>query len=123
MRQTKIAQSTDSELVAEFAAFAKERGAAVLDLDAGRANILFDRMRGIDRELRTRGGDARLALAPLLDDSDRFVRFYAAVYLLSLLPDKSRAVMEWNAKYGGGSIAADARRFLRGLDEGTYKPT
>jgi hypothetical protein len=61
-------------------------------------------------------------LAPLLDDPDRFVRYCAAVYLLGLVPEKSRAVMEWNAKYAGGLIAAGARAFLRRFAEDTYKP-
>ena len=58
MKRTQIARSTDGELVSRFAMVAKDRGAAVRDLDTGRAIALFDQMRAIDRELRTRGRDA-----------------------------------------------------------------
>jgi len=109
-------------LIRKFATIAAERGAATADLDIGRANILFDRMKAIDAELRRRGPLARLAMAPLLNDADRFIRYYAALYLLGLLPDQSRAIMEWNAKYGADSLAADARMYLRSLDDGSYRP-
>jgi hypothetical protein len=102
------------DLVKQFSDLAKKRGVAVLDLDNGRANALFDRMKSIDQELRTRGRGARLALAPLLDDPDRFVQFYVAECLLALVPIRS--------KYEVDSISADARGTLRELDAGTYKP-
>ena len=122
MKKIDMTKLPETELATQFAAAAKERGKAVLDLNVRYANTLFDQMRSIDQELRARGQEARLALAPLLDDPDRFVRFYAAVYLIGLLPNRSRAVMEWNAKYGFDSLAADARGTLRELDAGTYKP-
>jgi hypothetical protein len=122
MRQQNLSRVPIDDLIVRFAEIAKERGAAVLDLNSRRANVFYDRMKAIDDELRARGRDARLKLAPLLRDPDRFVRFYAAEKLLGLLADASRAVMEWNAKYGFDSLAADARGFLRALDAGTYKP-
>jgi hypothetical protein len=79
-------------------------------------------MKAIDTELHSRGLDARLSLGALLDNEDRFVRYYAAIRLLGLLPNKARSVMEWNAKYSADSIAADARGFLGGLDDGSYRP-
>ena len=113
---------SDSELVSQFAGAAKARGQAVTELDSRRANIWFDRMKAIDRQLRTRGKATRLTLAPLLDDPDRFVRYYAAIYLLGLMPDQARTVLKWNAKYGADTLAADARGFLDALEDGSYKP-
>lgn len=92
----------------------------MLDLDTRLANVLFDRMAAIENQLRDRG--ARLALCPLLDDADRFVSFYTAEALLGLVPDKSRAILERNAKYWDDLLAADARGTLRDLDAGRYKP-
>jgi hypothetical protein len=116
------ASLSDEILVARFARLAKARGEATLDLDNRVANRLFDQMKAIGDELRARGTTARLSITPLLNDEDRFVRYYAAIYLLRLVPDKARAILEWNAKYGADSIAADARMGLRMLDEGTYRP-
>lgn len=114
--------ATYQQLVERFVTTAKARGEAVTDLDTRRANVCFDQMKAIDREMRARGTEAQKALIPLLHDRNRFVQYYASIYLLGLVPDEARAVLEWNAKYGVGLIAADARGFLRELDEGTYKP-
>jgi hypothetical protein len=51
------------------------------------------------------------------------VRYYAAIYLLALMPDQARAVLAWNATYGADTLAADARGFLKALDDGSYKPS
>jgi len=122
MRSLNLTQLSTDTLISRFSDIAKERGAAVLDLNSRRANIFYDQMLAIDNELRARGREVRLRLVPLLRDPDRFVRFYAAEKLLGLVPSESRAVMEWNAKYQADSIAANARGFLRALDAGTYKP-
>jgi len=79
-------------------------------------------MEAIDSVLRRRGVESRIKLVVLLDDKNRFVRYYAAEYLLGLVPDRARAVIEWNAKYGFDAIAGDARGLLRALDTGQYKP-
>ena len=79
-------------------------------------------MWAIEDVLRSRGREARLQLVPLLDDHDRFVRYYAAQALLGVAPDRARAVIEWNAKYGFDAIAGDANGLLRAFDTGEYKP-
>jgi len=122
MRQYDLTKMQIDDLITRFAELAKERGAAVLDLSSRRANVFYDRMKAIDNELRVRGVEARLKLAPLLRDPDRLVRFYAAEKLLGLISGESRAVMEWNTRYTADSITADARGFLRALDAGTYRP-
>jgi hypothetical protein len=113
---------TDAELVSQFSEIAKVRGEATMMLDTRRANACFDRMKTVDMEMRARGTEARKALIPLLSDPDRYVRYYAAIYLLALAPDQARAILEWNTKFEVGILAADARGMLRALDEGTYKP-
>lgn len=91
-------------------------------LDTRRANVCFDQMKAVDAEMRARGIEARKTLIPLLNDPDRYVRYYAAIYLLGLAPDQARAILEWNTRFEVGILAADARGMLRALDEGTYKP-
>ena len=113
---------SDDELVAGFAMVAKERGLAVLDCDASRANRAFARMNAIEGVFRARGPESRLRLADLLDDKDRLVRYYSAKRLLGVVPELARPVIEDNAKFWFDPIAADARGTLRMLDSGEYKP-
>jgi hypothetical protein len=122
MKSRGISRITDAELVSQFSAIAKARGEATMMLDTRRANACFDRMKAVDLEMRARGTETRKALVPLLSNPDRYVRYYAAMYLLALAPDQARAILEWNTKFEVGILAADARGMLRALDEGTYKP-
>lgn len=122
MKDRGTSEITDAELIFQFSTIAKERGEATMMLDTRRANVCFDRMKAVDVEILARGADARKALIPLLTDPNRYVRYYAAIYLLGVVPDQARAVLEWNTKFEVGIIAADARGMLRALDEGTYKP-
>lgn len=121
MRANQFDTAETSTLVDEFAAAAETRGAAVLDSLTRRANRMYDRMAAVDSALRSRGHEARLALIPLLDDESRFVRYYAAIYLLGLVPDRARAEIEWNAKYRFDAIAGDANGLLRAFDTGDYR--
>jgi hypothetical protein len=113
---------SDEELVDCFATATKQMGAAVLDSETGEANRIFDVMWSIDATLRSRGKDARLKLLPLLDDKDRFVRYYAAKKLLGLVPDKARAEIERNGRYTFDAICGDAGMTLDALDAGIFKP-
>src|SRR5260370_42599017 len=97
-------------------------GAAVLDSETREANRMYHYLRAIDSELRLRGRDTRLKLTPLLKDKDRFVRYYAAQKLLGIIPDRTRAILEWNHKYWFDAIAGDAGMLLVALDSGEYEP-
>jgi hypothetical protein len=122
MRTLHYVHATTDQLVRELAATAHERGAAVLDYETRRANRMYDKMHAIGMVLRSRSREARLALTPLLDDKDRFVRYYAVLYLLGLVPDRARPIIEWNCKYQFDALAGDARGLLRDFDNGEYKP-
>jgi hypothetical protein len=71
--------------------------------------------------LRQRGEQSRLGLAALLDDEHRYVHYYAAHELPALIPQRSRSIIEENAR-GHDAIAGDARGVIRDLDNGQYKP-
>ena len=76
MKLDEMVSLTTDQLVDEFIKSAKERGVAILDSDNVRANRMFDKMQAVDRTLKSRGHDSRSALLPLLDDDDRFVRYF-----------------------------------------------
>ena len=122
MKTSNYSHLTTPDLIKEFVHLAKTRGLAIVDFETRRANRMFDRMRDIDLILRSRGIEARMSLAPLLADSDRFVRYYAAKYLLGLVPGEARAVIEEIAKYKYDALCGDAGMCLYALDAGIFKP-
>jgi len=118
----KLNELENRQLVEQFAVTARQMGAAVLDSESGHANQIFDHMEAVEAVLRSRGPTARLELAPLLDDADRFVRYYAAEYLLGLLPARARKNIEENTANYFDALAGDARGLLREFDSGRYQP-
>ena len=120
MKSTDLQDLTIDQLVQDFAELSLQMGAAVLDSETGRFNRMFPRMQAIDRELRSRGPETRRALSPLLDDKNRFVRYYAAKYLLGLVPDRARAVIEEIAKFKFDALCGDCRlRYVKGIQKST----
>ena len=122
MNRDQLTGIAEADLVERFAELARDTGAAVLNSEVAAANRALSSMWAIEDELRSRGPEARLKMAPLLDNKDRFVRYYAAQALLGLVPERARAVIEWNADFGFDAIAGDAHGLLRALDSGEYKP-
>jgi hypothetical protein len=119
MRSGSLDKMTNNELVREFARTAYGLGDAVNNWRNGVAETR--RLFTIRNILRARGRDARSQLMPLLEDADRFVRYYAAGELLALAPERSRRIIEENAKMGD-AIAGDAGMLLDGLEDGSYAP-
>jgi len=83
---------------------------------------MFDQMKAIDDVLRARGKDARLALKPLLEHRNRFVRYYAALYLLGMIPEEARPIIEETATKWFDGLSGDAGMLLDAFDSGQYKP-
>lgn len=107
---------SDEDLVKEFEFTAARTGDAVVNwLPANRLTRQLFATRNL---LRCRGETSRLKLAALLDDKDRFVRYYTAQELIHLLPDRCRPIIEENTREFD-AIAGDARGFLRAFDDGT----
>ena len=113
---TDLEGLSNQQLIEQFTAASKELGSAVLDSDNRRANRASRQIITIRDLLGGRGRDAMLELLPLLESKDRFVSYYAATQLIGIIPNKARAVVEWNAKFGFDAIAGDARMMLIELD-------
>jgi hypothetical protein len=119
MRARKLEQLDDAELVQAFVDTANRLGEAVINwLPAVK---LARQLMGIEAVLRARGKGARLRLAPLLDDQNRYVQYYAAQHLEAFFPERCRRIIEDNAKQGD-AIAGDAGMHLDAIDTGIYKP-
>ncbi len=108
---------SDEQLIDQYASLAKLVGEAIVNWMPGAK--LKHQLYALEKEIKGRG--ARIKLAKLLDDNDRFIRYYAAQELYGLLPQQCRPIIEENTREFD-AIAGDARGFLRAIDEGSYKP-
>ena len=122
MKRPNFQNLSIQQLVSEFVNCAKELGHAVLDSEVRQANRMVVKRMLIDKELRSRGLEARLSLQPLLDCRNRFVRYYAAKSLLGIVPGPARAIIEEIAKHPFDALGGDAGMTLFNLDEGIFKP-
>jgi hypothetical protein len=114
---------TIDELVDRFADLGIAQDEALLDDEIAKYNKLYGEMVDIDKELRTRGRDARLALLRLLDHPTAQVRVRAAARSLGVAPAQARRALEEVRASNEQPQAADAGMLIRGLDDGSFKPT
>jgi hypothetical protein len=113
MKNRDLEKISDTDLIKEFARIANRLGEAVINWESG-ANETKE-LFALRNVLRSRGKQAMLKLAPLLEDKNRFVQYYAARQLHTLIPKRSRQIIEENAKQGD-AIAGDAGMHLLALD-------
>ncbi len=87
-----------------------------------KVNQLFIEMLAVDKALRTRGTEARLALLRLYDHPNIQVRLQAAKCTVGIAPVAARKVIEAVSESGWFPQAGEAGMTLRNLDEGIFKP-
>jgi hypothetical protein len=119
----KLKQMSVPELITRFVEIAMQQDNAAFEFDHKRYNKLYDKMDDIDNELRARGPAARRALMPLYEHPNLQVQIKAAKRTLAVAPVEARAVLERIRASGEMPQALDAGMSIRGLDDGTYKPT
>ena len=83
---------------------------------------LYREMDVIDRELRARGNEARLALTKLYDHPDMQVTLEAAKHTLGVAPDLARQVIQWIADSKWPPQYIEARSIVGALANGNLKP-
>jgi hypothetical protein len=120
--KTALKDMTVDQLVDSFAEIGISQYQATMGGETRRFNRLYDQMDLIDRELRSRGRDARLGLLRLYDHPNIQVRLKAATRTLGIAPVAARAVIEAIDESQWFPQAGDAGLTLRYLDEGTFKP-
>jgi hypothetical protein len=114
--------ATMPELVDLFGSVTTEQCEASWLLQTPRYTCLYRRMEAVTEELRSRDGDRRRALMPLLHSENVQVRMMAAHVLLAIAPAEARTARESVRDSGIMPQVAEARMSLRSLDEGTYVP-
>lgn len=115
-------EATTPELVGLFESITKAQCEASWLLQNARYTRLYRRMQAVGEELKSRVGDQRRALLPLLQSENVQVRMMAAHALLAIEPELARRALETVRDSPFMPQAAEARGSLRSLAEGSYVP-
>jgi len=123
MKKVRLQQLAVAELVKRFTELALQQDEAVLAFDVKETNQLFSKLKEITDELKSRPGDQRRALLPLLAHPNQQVQVRAAKATLAIAPVAARQVLETIAELPYSPQKLDAGMCLWALDEGIFKPT
>ena len=122
MNQLVLTSLTVEQLVDLFAASALGQDDAMMARQYDLYNQLFDDLEGIRIELRSRPGDARHALLPLLGHDNPQVRLKAAIFVLAIAPEAGRRALQTIVDHEGYPHRGRAWGILDSLDKGQFVP-
>lgn len=111
------------ELVDQFTEITLRQYDAALFGNITKYNSLVDQMLAVADELKSRPGDQRSALVPLLVHPNRQVRLMAAEFTLALAPVASRQTLQELSDAKVYPQSAYAMGTLRALERGDRKPS
>ena len=111
------------ELVDQFTEITLRQYDAALFGNITKYNSLVDQMLAVADELKSRPGDQRSALVPLLVHPNRQVRLMAAEFTLTLAPVASRQALQELSDAKVYPQSAYAMGTLRALERGDRKPS
>jgi ParB-like chromosome segregation protein Spo0J len=114
---------TVDQLVELFVEICIGQDDALLDDDLTKFRRLFEQMRAVLDELKSRPGDQRTALVPLYEHPNMQVRLKAAKNTLAVAPDEAQEVLEAIKASQWYPQAMEAGMCLRNLESGFFKPT
>lgn len=123
MKRQNLSEMTIAELVSLFEQIGLAQDEAILGGENAKFNRLFDRMADVSRELKQREGDRRNDLRVLYNAKNMQVRLKAAVHTLAAAPAEAREQLLAIANSHWFPQAGDAGMTLRGLDDGTFRPS
>jgi hypothetical protein len=113
---------TVDQLILRFAEIGIAQDQALLYDEYSKFNRLYDHLEDTEKELRRRGGTARLAVVELYSHPNMQVRLNAAIRTLAVAPDAARKMLQWIYDSKSHPQAGDAGMMLSGLDDGSYTP-
>lgn len=122
MTTVSLAGLSVEDLVNTFESMALAQDKALFDDEHAKYNRLYDKMEVVKGELKSRAGDARHALMPLLNHANAQVRLKAAIALLGPEPTTAREALQRISDANEYPQAARARSMMSALDEGRYIP-
>ena len=113
---------TVEQLVVAFTDSAIKQSEAELYNRISKLNRLIHDSFAIEDELKSRDGDQRSALVPLLQHPNPQVRYMAAEFTLAVAPAAARQALQSLSDKNIYPQAANARGTLRSLATGRWKP-
>ena len=122
MSEFNLTELTLNQLVERFAEIGVAQYDAIHKDDNAEYRRLCKHMDDIDKELRARGRDARLALLKLFDYPNMQVRLMAATMSLGVAPVEARRAIQAIADSKWPPQAMDAGMRLSNLDRGIFVP-
>ena len=123
MRPATLEELTTEQLVERFVEITLAQDEALLDDEISKFRRLFEQMRAVLEELKSRPGDQRTALVRLYEHPNVQVRLKAAKNTLAVAPDAARKVLESIKASQWYPQAGEAGMCLRNLESGFFKPT
>jgi Domain of unknown function (DUF2019) len=122
MKKIIPAEMSIDQLLDRYVEIGVAQDDAVFHGKYSKFNRLFDKMREIERELVSRGIEARRTLMRLYDHPNYQVRLNAAKETLAVAPIEARRVIQWIYDSKIYPQFGDAGMCLSNLDDGTFKP-
>lgn len=122
MKRVALSRLSDDEIVGRFIDYSIEQEVMILEGRIGKVNRLYDRIEKLIEELRSREGDHRRALVPLLKHANPQVRLKAAWATLALATDDALAALKELSDPQLYIQALDAGMTLINLERGIFVP-
>jgi hypothetical protein len=122
MKRTPLSAMTVAQLVDLFARNCDEQDKADLEGNMAKYRRLFQGMKEIHDELKSRLGDQRRELIALFNYPNMQVRLQAAKLTLAVSPLEARSQLEAIVASKWMPQAGDAGMCIHNLDTGFYKP-
>jgi len=123
MKDTDLGKMSVPQLVDRFTGLCVDQFQAELYSEAAKENRLIRQSIAVADELKSRAGDQRGALLPLLAHPNPQVRMMAAQFTLAVAPAAARQALQDLSDQNIYPQAAYARGTLMVLDKGEQKPT
>lgn len=121
--KSALANMSDDDLVTLFTEIGLQQDKAELEGEIAKLKRLTFKLWDVEEELKARSGDQRRLLVPLYGHKNAWVRINAIEATLAINPEEARRQLQILAGTHEHPPSARARGALRGLDDGTYKPS
>lgn len=112
MRNLDLSKLDIGALLKLHVEWSVQQDVALQRANISKVNELGGRINQINKELKSRPGDQRSALAPLLSHPNAQVRFNAAQSLIRILPIEARQTIQVIADSGVFPLAGHAGMYL-----------
>ena len=123
MKKANLQDLSVEALIERYAAVGVAQYEAELDDNTRKFNRLYDDVKAVEAELKSRPGDQRTALLTLYDHANMQVRLNAAHATLAVAPEAARGLLVAIRDSRWMPQALDAGMSLWNLEKGVYRPT